>query len=36
MLYSTLISKLLGKMRIVPGWDADSLNYSLKRKKWFL
>lgn len=36
MLYSNLISKLLSKMRNVPGWDADRLNYSLKRKKWFL
>lgn len=36
MLYSNLISRLLGKMRNVPGWDADSLNYGLKRKKWFL
>lgn len=36
MLYSYLISNLLGKMRNVPGWDADKLNYSLKRKKWFL
>lgn len=36
MLYSNLISKLLGKMRNVPGWDADNLSYSLKRKKWFL
>jgi hypothetical protein len=36
MLYSNLISKLLGKMRTVPGWDADNLNYGLKRKKWFL
>lgn len=36
MLYSNLISKLLGKMRNVQGWDADSLNYALKRKKWFL
>jgi len=36
MLYSNLISKLLGKMRDVPGWDSDKLNYSLKRKKWFL
>lgn len=36
MLYSNLISKLLGKMRTVPGWDADKLNYGLKRKKWFL
>lgn len=36
MLYSELISRMLGKMRSVPGWDADNLNYSLKRKKWFL
>ncbi|MDR6563196.1 MULTISPECIES: Piwi domain-containing protein [unclassified Arcicella] len=36
MKYSNLISKLLGKMRNVQGWDADNLNYGLKRKKWFL
>ena len=36
MLYSNLISKLLSKMRNVAGWDADNLNYGLKRKKWFL
>jgi hypothetical protein len=36
MKYSNLISRLLGKMRNVPGWNADSLNYGLKRKKWFL
>jgi hypothetical protein len=36
MLYSNLISKLLSQMRTVTGWDADHLNYSLKRKKWFL
>lgn len=36
MKYSNLISKLLGKMRNVEGWDADKLNYGLKRKKWFL
>lgn len=36
MLYSNLISRLLGKMRNIPEWDADKLNYSLKRKKWFL
>ncbi|WP_336703259.1 Piwi domain-containing protein [Chryseobacterium indologenes] len=36
MKYSNLISKLLGKMRSVPNWDADTLNYGLKRKKWFL
>lgn len=36
MKYSNLISKMLGKMRNIPGWDADKLNYGLKRKKWFL
>ncbi|WP_150452411.1 Piwi domain-containing protein [Arenibacter lacus] len=36
MLYSNLISNLLGKMRSIPEWDADKLNYTLKRKKWFL
>lgn len=36
MLYSNLISRLLGKMRNIPEWDADNLNYTLKRKKWFL
>lgn len=36
MKYSNLISRLLGKMRSVPGWDADKLSYGLKRKKWFL
>jgi hypothetical protein len=36
MKYSILISKLLGKMRNVQGWDPDKLKYSLKRKKWFL
>lgn len=36
MLYSNLISKLLGKMRTIPEWDADKLNYTLKKKKWFL
>lgn len=36
MLYSNLISRLLGKMRSIPEWDADNLNYILKRKKWFL
>jgi len=36
MKYSNLISRLLGKMRSVQGWDADKLNYGLKRKKWFL
>lgn len=36
MKYSNLISRLLGKMRNVEGWDPDKLNHSLKRKKWFL
>jgi hypothetical protein len=36
MQYSNLFSKLLGKMRNLPGWDSDNLNYGLKRKKWFL
>ena len=36
MLYSNLISKLLGKMKSVTNWNADNLNYGLKRKKWFL
>jgi len=36
MLYSDLISNLLGKLRNVPEWDADKLNSSLKAKKWFL
>ena len=36
MKYSNLISKLLGKMRNIQGWDPDKLNYGLKRKKWFL
>lgn len=36
MKYSNLISRLLGKMKDVSGWDSDNLNYGLKRKKWFL
>ena len=36
MLYSTLIAKLLGKLKNVQGWDSDRLNYGLKKKKWFL
>jgi hypothetical protein len=36
MKYSNLISRLLGKLRNVKGWDSDKLNYALKRKKWFL
>ena len=36
MFYSTLVSRLLSRLRKVKGWDPDSLNYKLKRKKWFL
>jgi len=36
MLYSNLISRLLGKMKNITNWNADNLNYGLKRKKWFL
>ncbi len=36
MLYSNLISNLLGKLRKIEGWKPDVLNYNLKRKKWFL
>lgn len=36
MLYSGLISKLLGKLRQMPGWKSEVINFNLKRKKWFL
>jgi hypothetical protein len=36
MKYSNLISRMLGRMREIPSWDPDILNYDLKRKKWFL
>lgn len=36
MLYSFLISNLLGKLRKVPGWQPDAVNLHLKFKKWFL
>ena len=36
MLYSNLISNLLGKLRKIDGWQPDVLNFNLKRKKWFL
>lgn len=36
MLYSDLIARLLGKLRKIEGWDPSVLNFSLKRKKWFL
>jgi len=36
MLYSGLISKLLGKLRQISGWKSEVINFNLKRKKWFL
>lgn len=36
MLYSFLISKLLGKLRKMPGWKSEVINFNLKHKKWFL
>jgi len=36
MLYSNLISGLLGKLRRIEGWKPDSVNRNLKYKKWFL
>jgi hypothetical protein len=36
MLYSTLIARLLSKLKNVQGWNPDILNYGLKKKKWFL
>lgn len=36
MLYSNLISRLLGKLRNIEGWQPEVLNFNLKRKKWFL
>jgi hypothetical protein len=36
MLYSNLMASLLGRLRLVQGWDPDRLNYTMKRKKWFL
>lgn len=36
MLYSGLISKTLGKLRQMPGWKSEVINFNLKRKKWFL
>jgi hypothetical protein len=36
MLYSGLISRLLGKLRMIPGWKSEVINFNLKRKKWFL
>lgn len=36
MLYSFLISSLLGKLRKVSGWQPESVNFHLKFKKWFL
>lgn len=36
LLYSTLLSNLLGKLRRISFWQPDTVNTSLKRKKWFL
>lgn len=36
LLYSTLLSDLLGKLRRISFWHPDTVNTSLKRKKWFL
>jgi hypothetical protein len=36
MLYSGLISSLLAKLRKMPGWRSEVINYNLKFKKWFL
>jgi len=36
MLYSGLISRILGKLRKMPGWKSEVINFNLKRKKWFL
>ncbi|HEY2582600.1 MAG TPA: Piwi domain-containing protein [Mucilaginibacter sp.] len=36
MLYSGLISNLLVKLRKMPGWRSEVINYNLKYKKWFL
>ncbi len=36
MLYSSLISGLLGNLRKIEGWNSTVINLHLKRKKWFL
>ena len=36
MLYSGLIAKILGKLRKMPGWKSEIINFNLKFKKWFL
>lgn len=36
MLYSNLISSLLGKLRKIKNWQPNAVNYDLKFKKWFL
>jgi len=36
MLYSTLIARLLCRLRKIEGWDPDSINFKLKQRKWFL
>ena len=36
MQYSNLIAKILGKLRMMPGWKSEVINLNLKYKKWFL
>lgn len=36
MLYSSLISRLLSRLRAIPGWKSEVINFNLKYKKWFL
>lgn len=36
MQYSNLIAKTLGKLRMIPGWKSEVINFNLKYKKWFL
>lgn len=36
MLYSSLISKILGQLRKLPDWNPSSINFKLKFTKWFL
>jgi hypothetical protein len=36
ILYSGLIAKTLGKLRMMPGWKSEVINFNLRYKKWFL
>jgi len=36
MQYSNLIAKILGRLRMIPGWKSEVINFNLKYKKWFL